>query len=79
MEANDVRQAGRWLEKLRRRALQLGEMPYAFPLAKLPAAPGIRARPVDAYMIYYRVREDEVQILRVVHAARDAGALSLDG
>jgi plasmid stabilization system protein ParE len=34
---------------------------------------------VDAYMIYYRVREDEVQILRVVHAARDAGALSLDG
>lgn len=54
-------------------------MPYAFPAASRGAGHGLRRRPVGRYAIYYRLRNDAVEIVRVVHAARDAGALDLDG
>jgi len=34
-------------------------------------APGIRSVPVGAYVIFYRMFEDTVQIVRVLHGARD--------
>lgn len=37
--------------------------------------PGVRSLPVGSYLIFYRVRRYSVQILRVVHGARDLGAL----
>ena len=37
--------------------------------------PGVRSLPVGSYLIFYRVSRDSVQILRVVHGARDLGAL----
>ena len=32
---------------------------------------GVRSYPVGKYLIFYRVVSDEIQLLRVVHGARD--------
>jgi toxin ParE1/3/4 len=34
-------------------------------------APGLRMVPVEPYLIFYRVVSEEVQIVRVLHGARD--------
>ena len=36
---------------------------------------GLRSFPVGNYVVYYRIAERRVQILRVGHGARDAAAL----
>ena len=36
---------------------------------------GLRSFPIGSYVVYYRVAERRVQILRVGHGARDARAL----
>jgi plasmid stabilization system protein ParE len=46
-------------------------------LSRTHAAQGIRRRPVGNYAIYYRVLDETVQVIRIVHAARDVGAISL--
>ncbi len=38
-------------------------------------ANGLRCHPVERYMIYYRITGPAVEVVRVVHSARDAGAL----
>ncbi|HEV7228758.1 type II toxin-antitoxin system RelE/ParE family toxin [Brevundimonas sp.] len=45
-----------------------------FPLRHPVTVQGLRKRSVGAYLIFYRVTE-EVEILRVLHGARDAEAL----
>lgn len=34
-------------------------------------APGLRSFPVGSYIIFYRGRADGIQVIRVLHAARD--------
>ena len=36
---------------------------------------GLRSLPVENYLIFYRVRDDTVEVLRVIHGARDLGAI----
>ena len=36
---------------------------------------GLRSLPVENYLIFYRVRDSAVEILRVIHGARDLGAI----
>ena len=36
---------------------------------------GLRSLPVENYLIFYRVRNSTVEILRVIHGARDLGAI----
>jgi plasmid stabilization system protein ParE len=48
-------------------------------LATITPERGVRCRPVGSYVLYHRLRGNDVQILRIVHAARDARALRLDG
>jgi len=37
-------------------------------------SPGLRAMPVGAHVVYYRVSDDEVTVLRVLHGSMDAAA-----
>ena len=37
--------------------------------------PGLRSLPVGSYLIFYRVMKDRVQVLRVIHGARDLAAV----
>ena len=43
--------------------------------AREDTAPGLRDLPVKNYLIFYRLQVRYVEIVRVVHAARDVGAL----
>jgi toxin ParE1/3/4 len=42
-------------------------------------APGLRATFLGNYTIYYLLRTEEVVVVRVLHAARDAAALAGQG
>jgi toxin ParE1/3/4 len=49
---------------------QLAEMPLSGS-ARPYLGPGIRVRPVGRYVVYYRPVSDGVEIVRVLHSARD--------
>lgn len=36
---------------------------------------GLRSLPVENYLIFYRVRDGAVEVLRILHGARDLGAI----
>ena len=35
---------------------------------------GLRSLPVESYLIFYRVKDNAVEVLRIIHGARDPGA-----
>jgi plasmid stabilization system protein ParE len=60
-----------FIGSLRARCLQLGDMPLAFPIVPRYATWEVRRRPVGDYLIFYRVTGSRVEILHVLHGARD--------
>jgi plasmid stabilization system protein ParE len=60
---------------LRGRCLQLGDMPLAYPLVPRYESRGIRRRPVGDYLIFYRLQDNRVEIVHILHSARDYEAL----
>jgi len=56
---------------LRERCLQLGDMPLAFPIVTRYVRWEVRRRPVGDYLIFYRVHRAHLEILHVLHGARD--------
>lgn len=63
-----------YVEEIRRKALNLADFPNSGTLR--PAwGEGVRMDVHGRYLIIYRVRTDAVQVLRVVHGARDLDAL----
>jgi toxin ParE1/3/4 len=72
-ERNPAR-AVTYIRELRQRTARIGEFPHAG--APRPQwGEGIRINVHGKYLIVYRVREEIVQVLRVVHGARDLDAL----
>jgi toxin ParE1/3/4 len=66
--------AARWIEKLEGECQSLAAMP-GMGRRREDLAPGLRSFPVGVYLIFYREVEDGVQILRVLHGARDINPL----
>lgn len=56
----------------------LARHPRRFPVARIVDGQEVRKRIHDRYVILYRLLDREIEILRVVHGARDWAAL-LDG
>jgi len=46
-------------------------MPRAYPILPHRRESQIRRKPYRNYLIFYRVRKDAVEILHVLHGARD--------
>ena len=69
-EGNPTR-ALSFVMELRRRCEALSDMPTGFPLVPRYKHLGIRRRPYGDYLIFYRVLNDTVEILHVLHRARD--------
>jgi toxin ParE1/3/4 len=69
-EANPTR-ALSFVMELRRRYEALLDVPKGFPLVPRYEHLGIRRRPYGNYLIFYRVQNDAVEILHVLHGARD--------
>jgi toxin ParE1/3/4 len=67
--------ADSFLAELEDRCHRLGAMPLAFPLLPGREATGIRRRPYQNYLIFYRIVDQTVEILHVVQGARDYDAI----
>lgn len=66
----------RFIDAVERAFARLAEMPEIGPVRQFrnPRLLGIRMWPVPSfrnYLIFYRIAADEIQILRVLYAARD--------
>jgi toxin ParE1/3/4 len=73
---NPVR-AFSYVDEIDARCLRIGEFPHAGP-PRPQWGEGIRIAIHGKYVIVYRVRDETVQVLRVVHGARDLDALFAD-
>lgn len=60
-----------FVRKLRERAQALGDMPRAFPLVPRYEHYGIRRRTHGDYLIFYRVEDDRIAIVHILHGGRD--------
>ena len=63
-----------FIAELRDKAAQAAERPERFP-ARDDLAAGLRAARLRRYLILFLNLPDEVQIVRVLHGARDLGRL----
>jgi toxin ParE1/3/4 len=60
-----------FVDELHERCKGLSTMAQAFPLLPGWEERGVRRRPFGDYLIFYRISVREVQVLRVLHGARD--------
>lgn len=64
-----------FVEELRAVCDLLAEHPERFPLTPRYAGLGVRRRAYRDYLVFYRVTAEAVEVLHVVHGARDVEAL----
>ena len=69
-EDNPVR-AFTFVDELEDRCARLTGMPRAYPLVPRHENSGVRRVPHGDYLIFYRVTADTVEILHILHGARD--------
>lgn len=72
---DNPRRALSFVDELKVRCASLIGMPRAYPLVPRHAASGVRRLPHGEYLIFYRVRDDTVEIIHVLHGARDYEAI----
>lgn len=65
----------RFIRELLDRCRRLAEMPKAFPLVPRYEASGVRRYPYGNYLIFYRVGDDQVEILHILNGAQDYEAI----
>jgi toxin ParE1/3/4 len=75
IKADNPRRAESFVSELEMRCHQLGTMPKAFPLVPRHEQSGVRRRPYRDYLIFYRIAQNRVEILHILHGARDYEAL----
>ena len=73
-----VARADIFLERLGKRMNMLAEFPdMGYRCEEL--APGLRGLTLSDYIVFYRRRENIIEIARVLHGARDTQSLFKDG
>ncbi|HEY2256499.1 MAG TPA: type II toxin-antitoxin system RelE/ParE family toxin [Variovorax sp.] len=73
------RRALTFVAELRAASAGLANNPLRFQLVDRHEDGDVRRRPHGNYLIFYRVRGDTVEVLRVLHGARDYEALLFPG
>lgn len=73
--ADSEKAADAWLERLQDKAHELAVQP-GLGRARPELAEGVRSFPVRAYMLYYRLVDNGIELVRAVHVARDIGGLT---
>jgi toxin ParE1/3/4 len=77
--ADNPGRAFSFIDELMNRCHELGDFPEAYPLVPRYEHQGFRRRVYGNYLIFYRVRSDRVEVLRLVHGARDYESLLFEG
>jgi toxin ParE1/3/4 len=67
--------AERFVSEIYDRCQSLRDMPRAFPLVPRWEEQGIRRRPYGDYLIFYRIIGDIIDVLHIMHGARDYEAI----
>ena len=70
IQADNPKRAESFVEELYQCCRELANMPFAFAAVRGPAE-GIRRRRHGNYLIFYRVASHQLEVLHVLHAARD--------
>ncbi len=60
-----------FVRELEHKCMELGAMPHAFPLVPHPKNKTIRRRVHGNYLIFYSVSSGQVEVLHVLHGARN--------
>lgn len=64
-----------FVRELATKARDVGRTPHGFEMIGRYRDVGIRRRPHGAYLIFYRVKEGQVEIIRILHGSRDYEAV----
>ena len=60
-----------FVPELREKCLALGEAPRGYPLVPRYEHLGIRRRPFGNYLIFYRIGTNAIEVVHILHGARD--------
>ena len=71
---DNPRRAVTFVREIRDRCDAISVAPEAVPLRE-HIAPGIRMQVHGKYLVFYRIRMDEIRIERILHGAQDVGAV----
>lgn len=56
---------------LREKCESLADAPRGYPLVPRYENKGVRRRPFGSYLIFYRVGRDAIEVIHILHGARD--------
>ena len=71
---DDLAAADRWLDRLDRQLQLLATQPLV-GRARNELAEGLRSLPMGRHVVFYVALGDGIDVVRVLHSARDIGAL----
>jgi toxin ParE1/3/4 len=74
LEERSPRAAHRLAEAMKQRCDQLGRLP-GMGRAREDLQPGLRSIVVEQYTVFYRATDTAVQIVRILHGARDIDSI----
>lgn len=77
-EQNPIR-AVSFVDEIAERCERLAHMPLRFPLMPRHKHDGIRRMPHGSYLVFYRVGDTRIDILRVLHGAQDYETILFPG
>ena len=60
-----------FVQELREKCESLADAPRGYPLVPRYEHHGIRRRPFDSYLIFYRVGTEAIEVVHILHGARD--------
>ena len=63
--------AASFIDELYERCESLGDNPSAYPLLPEHESTGIRRRVFGNYLIFYRIGDEVIEVLHVLHGAQD--------
>jgi len=66
-----VETALNFVQKLREKCESLADAPLGYPLVPRYEHLGIRRRPFGNYLIFYRVGPEIIEVVHILHGARD--------
>ena len=76
--ADNSERAASFIDELLDRCADLADRAASFPLVERFARQGIRRRPHGRYLIFYRIRGKQVEIIHILRGARDYERLLTD-
>ena len=71
---DSLQNADQYIDHIKTRCVNLSEFPD-IGRSREELAPGIQSFPIDNYILFYKIMDDGIDIVRVLNAARDIPAL----